>query len=44
MRKYIAYARKSVQPTLTKEAAEVLQDFYVTMRSGAIDEELLLVN
>ena len=39
MRKYIAYARKSVQPTLTKEAAEVLQDFYVTMRSGAIDEE-----
>ena len=39
MRRYIAYARKSVQPTLTKEAAEVLQDFYVTMRSGAIDEE-----
>ena len=39
MRKYIAYARKSVQPTLTKEAAEVLQDYYVTMRSGAIDEE-----
>lgn len=39
MRKYIAYARRSVQPTLTKEAAEALQDFYVTMRSGAIDEE-----
>lgn len=39
MRKYIAYARKSVQPTLTKEAAKVLQNFYVTMRSGAIDEE-----
>ncbi|WP_455646196.1 minichromosome maintenance protein MCM [Methanosphaera sp.] len=39
MRKYIAYARRNVQPTLTKEAAKVLQDFYVTMRSGAIDEE-----
>ena len=39
MRKYIAYARKTVQPVLSKEAAKVLQDFYVTMRSGAIDEE-----
>ncbi len=39
LRKYIAYARKNVQPTLTNEAAKVLQDFYVTMRSGAIDEE-----
>ncbi|MCI5867783.1 MAG: minichromosome maintenance protein MCM [Methanosphaera sp.] len=39
LRKYIAYARKSVQPTLTDEAAKVLQDFYVTMRSGAIDDE-----
>lgn len=39
LRKYIAYARKTVEPALTDEAAEVLQDFYVTMRSGAIDEE-----
>lgn len=39
MRKYIAYARRSVNPTLTNEAATTLQDFYVTMRSGAIDEE-----
>ncbi|RAP53185.1 MAG: AAA family ATPase, partial [Methanosphaera sp. rholeuAM270] len=39
MRKYIAYARRNVEPVLSKEAAKVLQDFYVTMRSGAIDEE-----
>jgi replicative DNA helicase Mcm len=39
MRKYIAYARRSVNPTLSKEAAKTLQNFYVTMRSGAIDEE-----
>ena len=39
MRKYIAYARRNVQPILSTEAAKVLQDFYVTMRSGAIDEE-----
>ena len=39
MRKYIAYARRSVNPVLSKEAAKTLQDFYVTMRSGAIDEE-----
>lgn len=39
LRKYIAYARRNVHPTLTNEAAKVLQDFYVTMRSGAIDED-----
>jgi len=39
MSKYIAYARRSVNPTLSKEAAKTLQNFYVTMRSGAIDEE-----
>ncbi len=39
MRKYIAYARRTVNPTLSNEAATTLQDFYVTMRSGAIDEE-----
>ncbi len=39
MRKYIAYARRTVQPTLTKEAATVLQEFYVTMRSGAADDD-----
>ncbi|MDO5824792.1 MAG: minichromosome maintenance protein MCM [Methanosphaera sp.] len=39
MRKYIAYARRSVNPTLSDQAAKTLQEFYVTMRSGAIDEE-----
>lgn len=39
LRKYIAYARKNVDPQLSDEAAEVLQNFYVTMRGGAIDED-----
>ncbi|MCD7781699.1 MAG: minichromosome maintenance protein MCM [Methanosphaera sp.] len=39
MRKYIAYARRTVSPTLSSEATKELQDFYVTMRSGAIEED-----
>jgi replicative DNA helicase Mcm len=39
LRKYIAYARRNVRPTLTEEASVVLQEFYVTMRGGAVDEE-----
>ena len=39
MRKYIAYARKTVNPTLSNDAAKTLQDFYVSMRSGAIEED-----
>ncbi len=39
MRKYIAYARRNVEPTLTDEAASELQDYYVKMRSGATDED-----
>ncbi|KAL1915308.1 uncharacterized protein VTP21DRAFT_6766 [Calcarisporiella thermophila] len=33
LRKYIAYARKYVHPRLSKDAAKVLQDFYLTLRS-----------
>ncbi|KAJ3005090.1 UNVERIFIED_CONTAM: DNA replication licensing factor mcm8, partial [Siphonaria sp. JEL0065] len=33
LRKYIAYAKKYVQPLITKECALVLQDFYLTLRS-----------
>ncbi|XP_065348176.1 DNA helicase MCM8 isoform X2 [Cloeon dipterum] len=33
LRKYIAYAKKNVHPKLSKEAAEVLQQFYLKLRS-----------
>jgi replicative DNA helicase Mcm (EC 3.6.1.-) len=33
LRKYIAYARKHVKPILTKEAQELVTQFYVQMRS-----------
>ena len=39
LRKYIAYARKNANPQLTEGANKVLEEFYVRMRSGAIDEE-----
>ncbi len=39
LRKYIAYARKNIKPKLTDESNKVLEDFYVNMRSGAIDED-----
>ncbi|KAI8613534.1 MCM2/3/5 family-domain-containing protein [Chytriomyces sp. MP71] len=32
LRKYIAYSKKYVQPKVTKEAAKVLQEFYLTLR------------
>ncbi|CAH2102440.1 unnamed protein product [Euphydryas editha] len=32
LRKYIAYARRYVHPKLSKEAANVLQDFYLELR------------
>lgn len=39
LRKYIAYARKNVNPKLTEGAMTVLQEFYVGMRGGAEDED-----
>ncbi len=33
-RKYIAYARKNVQPLLSEEAGEKLRDYYVELRGG----------
>lgn len=39
LRKYIAYARKNIHPTLTDEAMKVLEEFYVSMRSSATDED-----
>ncbi|KAJ1679457.1 hypothetical protein EV182_002011, partial [Spiromyces aspiralis] len=32
LRKYISYCRKYVQPRLTKEAAEIIQTFYLNLR------------
>ena len=39
LRKYIAYARKHVNPVLTEEANTVLKEFYVTTRNSNTDEE-----
>lgn len=39
LRKYIAYARKNVNPKLTDDANKVLEEFYVSMRSSAVDED-----
>lgn len=39
LRKYIAYARRNINPVLTDEANEVLEEFYVSVRSGAVEEE-----
>lgn len=39
LRKYIAYARKNVNPILTEEANTVLKEFYVTTRNSNAEEE-----
>nr|WP_245526736.1 LAGLIDADG family homing endonuclease [Methanothermus fervidus] len=39
LRKYIAYARKYIKPKLTKDAREVIEDFYVSMRSKGLEED-----
>lgn len=38
LRKYIAYAQRS-RPDLTQEAADRIQEFYISMRSRGSDEE-----
>ena len=38
LRKYIAYARKNVHPVLTDEANKVLEEFYVSVRTGGMEE------
>jgi replicative DNA helicase Mcm len=37
LRRYVAYA-KGLRPDLTQEAADKIQDFYVSMRAGGDDE------
>lgn len=38
LRKYIAYARKQINPKLTDEANQVLEEFYVSMRGSGEEE------
>ena len=38
LRKYIAYARKNVHPVLTDAANKVLEEFYVSVRTGGVEE------
>lgn len=38
LRKYIAYARKNVHPVLTDAANKVLEEFYVSVRTGGMEE------
>ncbi|XP_075339377.1 DNA helicase MCM8 [Odontesthes bonariensis] len=35
LRKYVSYARQYVHPTISPEAAQTLQDFYLSLRSQA---------
>lgn len=35
LRKYISYARQYVRPSLSAEAAQTIQDFYLSLRSQA---------
>lgn len=37
-RKYIAYARQNVQPIMTEEAKQEIQEFYVTIREDGADD------
>ncbi|MBE6495316.1 MAG: minichromosome maintenance protein MCM [Methanobrevibacter thaueri] len=39
LRKYIAYARKNVNPQLTDEANEVLKEFYVSTRNSDPEDQ-----
>jgi replicative DNA helicase Mcm len=39
LRKYIAYAKSNVYPTMTREAREAIRDFYVDLRSKGADED-----
>ena len=39
LRKYIAYARKNIHPKLTDEANKVLEEFYVSVRMGGVEDD-----
>ncbi|MFC7196870.1 minichromosome maintenance protein MCM [Halosimplex aquaticum] len=39
LRKYIAYAKRNCYPTMTEEAREEIEDFYVDLRTQGADED-----
>ncbi|MFP4115773.1 MAG: minichromosome maintenance protein MCM [Candidatus Aenigmatarchaeota archaeon] len=39
LKKYISYARRNCKPEITREAASVLKNFYINLRSKYIDAE-----
>jgi len=39
VRKYIAYAKRNVYPTMTDEAKAAIQEFYVNLRAKGADED-----
>ncbi|SIR57493.1 replicative DNA helicase Mcm [Haladaptatus litoreus] len=39
LRKYIAYAKSNIYPTMKPEAREAIRDFYVDLRSKGADED-----
>ncbi len=39
MRKYIAYAKRHVYPTMSQEAKDAIEEFYVDLRSKGADED-----
>jgi len=39
LRKYIAYSRRNCFPTMSEEAKDVIQEFYVSMREKGQDED-----
>ncbi|MBP1987971.1 LAGLIDADG family homing endonuclease [Halolamina salifodinae] len=39
LRKYIAYAKRNVYPTMTDEAKDAIEEFYVDLRAKGADED-----
>jgi replicative DNA helicase Mcm len=39
LRKYIAYAKRNCYPTMTEEARQEIEDFYVDLRTQGADED-----
>ena len=42
LRKYVAYSKQRIKPTLTKEAIEELKSFYVELRNKPVSSESAL--
>ena len=40
LRKYVAFAKKNVRPDLTQEASDLIQEFYVSMRSSGDEDSV----